>query len=366
MRRLFPLLLLALLLPSCHLLRQAKGINQRYYAGGELKRITTALRVQEPIFQVPLTLYLTDDHGKYKDELERLLAITPISDPLSAKVALLMGDGEALLVRTSDTILTANAHLLMGNIFEAERLMGLSSKRDPATESMIELRQGRENKAIALLERLISKGDDTDLQLRAARLLSFLGKGGWDYLSQYSPSEWERFMAVTQLGNRTATTPREIAYTKYTSALAQPDSLVTKEAAQLLLSEPSSPWRQYALQHLLPQVIEQKHWVELYRMVRELPEMAVAQPIYYQILQFEKEVELMARFEAPEELSMSTVPTTPREGSFRSVWGNVSNVDNWVMERSNLLSSPTLITPPTREQYDSTHRLITEWFAKNK
>lgn len=362
MRRLIPLLLLVLLLPSCNLLRQAKVINQRYYAGGELKWITEAIQAQEPTFAIPATLYLTDDHAKYSGELAQLLALTPSSDPLSAEIALLMGDGEALLARTSDTILLANAHLLMGNVYEAERLMRLSSKREPATEAMIHLRQGREDEGVALLEQVMKQGENRDVQLRAARVLSLLGKGGTEYLSQHGATEWERFMAQTQLGNRTATTPREQAYVKYTSALAQPDSLLTKEAACLLLSEPSAPWRQHALKQLLPHVVAYQHWVELYKMAQALPEMATTEPIYSQILQYEQEVELMARFEAPKDLPTNTLPSTPREGSFRSRWGNVSNVDNWVMQRSSLLSSPSLTARPTQEQYDTARQQIAHIF----
>lgn len=366
MRHLFSLLLLVFLLPGCRLLQQAKEINQKHYAEVELKRITEALQAQEPTFQIPATLYLIDDSGKYREELEKLHSIISVSHPLSTKIALIMGDGEGLLGRTSDTILLSNAHLLMGNVFEAERLMRLSSRRDAATEAMIHLRQGREDEASVLLEWVIEYEENTNLRLRAARVLSLLGKGGWDYLSRYSPSEWERYMADAQLSrNHTPTTPREIAYSKYISALESPDSLPIKEAAQLLLSEPRAPWRQYALGNLLPYVVEQKHWVELYKIAQESPELAVAQPICYQILQFEKEVELMARYETPEQSSMNIVPTIPREGSFRSVWGNVSNSDNWAMERYSLQSVGTPSARPTAEQYELARRLISR-FIKPK
>lgn len=358
MYRLLPFLAIILLLPGCQLLQQAKGINQRHYAAGELQRITQELQAQEPSFEVPSTLYLTDDYGKYTEELEKLLNITTTSQPMGAKIALLMGNGEALLHSTSDTILLANAHLLMGNIVEADRLMGLSATRDLATEAIIHIRQERMDEGIALLEKLIRQSANADVQLRAARLMSLLGKGGWDYLMRQSSSEWERFMAATRLGNRTASTPREVAYVSYVSAMEQPDSLRTKKATQLLLAQPTAPWRQYALLQLIPNVIAEKLWIELYRVAKELPEMAKSYPIYYQVLEFEKEVELLARYEAPETPTQNTMPIAPREGSFRAVWGNVTNVDNWVMERSDRLSTPTLKARPTAEQYRHIYQLI--------
>ncbi|MBR8784398.1 hypothetical protein IX308_000569 [Porphyromonas levii] len=358
MYRLLPFLAIILLLPGCQLLQQAKGINQRHYAAGELQRITQELQAQEPSFEVPSTLYLTDDYGKYTEELEKLLNITTTSQPMGAKIALLMGNGEALLRSTSDTILLANAHLLMGNIVEADRLMGLSATRDLATEAIIHIRQERMDEGIALLEKLIRQSANADVQLRAARLMSLLGKGGWDYLMRQSSSEWERFMAATRLGNRTASTPREVAYVSYVSAMQQPDSLRTKEATQQLLAQPTAPWRQYALLQLIPNVIAEKLWIELYRVAKELPEMAKSYPIYYQVLEFEKEVELLARYEAPETPTQNTMPIAPREGSFRAVWGNVTNVDNWVMERSDRLSTPTLTVRPTAEQYRHIYQLI--------
>lgn len=359
MRPLFPLILLVFFLPSCSLLQQAKKVNQRYYAEGEVKKIAQALQEQEPTYRVPATLYLTDDYGKYNPELKELLSITPVSEPLGAHIALLMGDGEALLARTSDTILLVNAHLLMGNVFEAERLMKLSAKKDIATEAIIHIRQERVGEGADLLKELLEQGEDREVKLRAARLLSLLGKGGWEYLSQQSPSEWERFMASTRLGSRTATTPREEAYVKLVSVLEQPHSLGTKEVARLLLSEPLASWRHHALREILPLVIEYKHWVELYSIAQEIPEMATLYPIHYQILQFRREVELMARFEAPEVTTVASAPSSSREGSFRSLWGNVTNIDNWVMQRSSLLSTPALTTRPTPEEYQLAHQLIT-------
>lgn len=355
---------IALLLSGCQLLKQGKEINQRYYAEGELKRITRALEIEEPSLKIPSTLYLYDESGKYTEELSSLLAISKVSDPIGAKIALLAGDGEKLLARSSDTLLLINAHLLMGNVFEAERLMQLSDKKDLATEAIIHLRQGREEEATVLLNQVLGQYSDEVIKLRAARLLSVLERGGWEYLRANSPSEWERFMASVQLGNRSGQTPRERAYIQYISTLEHPDSLQAYEAAQGLLAEPTAPWRQHALLHIIPLIIKYEHWVMLFKIAEQCPEMSKDYPIEYQILQLSREIELMARFEAPEEASTSILPTMSSEGSFRTQWGTVANVDNWVMARSNLLSNPVFTARPTPEQYESARQMVARFLGK--
>lgn len=363
-RRYWLVMGLWLLLGSCSFLHQAQLTNQRRYAQEELDRIIATLQAKEFNYQVPRTLYLSDDDGEHTEELGRLLNITSSQYTLATQIALLQGDGEALLRFTRDTVLLANAHLLMGNVAEAERLMHLFSGEDAPTEALIFIHNNRLEEAEQCLQATFTIHSDASVRLRAARLLTLISSKGYEYLRDHSMSAWERFMASTRLGNRAYNTPVEGAYVAFVEAMAGEDSLAAKRAGRELLALSPSPWRDHALRELFPLLTRYQYWLEVYQIATALPIWDSSDLYLLNISAFEGDIDVLRRYEAPESVSsLRDIKSAPREGSFRSLWGNVSNVDNWAMEQVNYFAKSSMVSlRPSSEEYQAARARITLFF----
>lgn len=362
------LLLLPCLLAGCSLLNRAKSYNQHYFLKQQVAEIEAQLLASPPTLRPPKTLYLYDEKGTYLQQLSDLLHRLPTNDPLSQRVAQLLGDGLALLEGATDTLQQINAHLLMDNPTEASRLLTLWSNPDPASQAVIALAQGDTLTTIHHLEELL-KQPKSPLAYRAARLWHHLDASAQTplhYLSRKSPSPWERFTASVDLGNNpTANTAEEQAYTTYRSALQQPDTLHLQKATEQLLQLPESEWQTAALLTLRPLLYQQEQWVTALALQQALPAEHQADYPYLLLTEYQQEIKLLQSYRqssaSPTPTSnapTTATPTTPADGSFRSKWGNVANVDNWVMQQSTSFRHPSATLPfkPTFEQYQTTLR----------
>lgn len=360
------LLLLPCLLAGCSLLNRAKNYNQHYFLKQEVAEIEAKLRSSPPSLRPPKTLYLYDEKGVYQQQLTDLLHRLPTNDPLTQRVAQLLGDGLALLERATDTLQLINAHLLMDNPTEASRLLALWSDPDPASQAITALAKGDTLTTIHHLEELL-KQPKSPLAYRAARLWHHLdasAQAPLHYLSRKSPSQWERFTATIDLGNNpTGNTTEEQAYITYRSALQQPDTLHLQKATEQLLQLPESEWQTAALLTLRPLLYQQAQWVEALALQQALPAEYHTDYPYLLLTEYQQEIKLLQLYQQPTPTSTSNAattatPTTPADGSFRSKWGNVANVDNWAMQQSTSFRHPSATLPfkPTFEQYQTTLR----------
>lgn len=358
----FLALLLPCLLAGCSLLNRAKSYNQHYFLKQEVAEIEAKLLASPPSLRSPKTLYLYDEKGIYQQQLTDLLHRLPPNDPLSQRVVQLLGDGLALLERATDTLQLINAHLLMENPTEAGRLLALWSNPDPASQAIIALAQGDTLTTIHHLEELL-KQPKSPLAYRAARLWHHLdasAQAPLHYLSRKSPSPWERFTATVELGgNPTGNTAEEQAYITYRSAMQRPDTLHLQKATEQLLQLPESEWQTAALLTLRPLLYQQAQWVEALALQQALPAEYQTDYPYLLLTEYQQEIKLLQLYQQPTPTSTSNAPTTatpttPADGSFRSKWGNVANVDNWAMQQST--SFPSHSSKPTFEQYQTTLR----------
>ena len=363
------LLLLPCLLAGCSVLNRAKNYNQHYFLKQEVAEIEAKLLASPPSLRPPKTLYLYDEKGTYQQPLTDLLHRLPTNDPLSQRVAQLLGDGLVLLEGATDTLQLINAHLLMDNSTEASRLLALWSDPDPASQAITALAQGDTLTTIHHLEELL-KQPKSPLAYRAARLwhhLDVSAQAPLQYLSRKSPSPWERFTATIDLGNNpTGNTSEEQAYITYRSALQQPDTLHLQKATEQLLQIPESEWQTTALLTLRPLLYQQEQWVTALALQQALPAEYQADYPYTLLTEYQREIKLLQNYRqsSPTPNAPSTAtPSVPADGSFRSKWGNVANVDNWVMQQST--SFPTHSSKPTFEQYQTTLRHLHLILPKN-
>lgn len=356
------LLLLPCLLAGCSLLNRAKNYNQHYFLKQEVAEIEAKLLASPPSLRPPKTLYLYDEKGIYQQQLTDLLHRLPTNDPLTQRVAQLLGDGLALLERATDTLQLINAHLLMDNPTEASRLLALWSDPDPASQAITALAQGDTLTTIHHLEELL-KQPKSPLAYRAARLWHHLdasAQAPLHYLSRQSPSQWERFTATIDLDNNpTGNTAEEQAYITYRTALHHPDTLHLQQATHQLLQLPESEWQTAALLTLRPLLYQQAQWVEALALQQALPAEYHTDYPYLLLTEYQQEIKLLQSYQQPTPTSnapTTATPTTPADGSFRSKWGNVANVDNWAMQQSTSFRHPSSTLPfkPTFEQYQTT------------
>lgn len=356
------LLLLPCLLAGCSLLNRAKNYNQHYFLKQEVAKIEAQLLASPPSLRPPKTLYLYDEKGTYQQPLTDLLHRLPTNDPLTQRVAQLLGDGLVLLEGATDTLQLINAHLLMDNPTEASRLLALWSDLDPASQAITTLAQGDTLTTIHHLEELL-KQPKRPLAYRAARLWHHLDASAHtplQYLSRKSPSPWERFTATVELGGSpTGNTAEEQAYITYRSALQQPDTLHLQKATEQLLQLPESEWQTTALLTLRPLLYQQEQWVTALALQQALPAEYQADYPYTLLTEYQREIKLLQSYRQSSPTPTSNAPTTatpsvPADGSFRSKWGNVANVDNWAMQQST--SFPSHSSKPTFEQYQTTLR----------
>lgn len=356
------LLLLPCLLAGCSLLNRAKNYNQHYFLKQGVAEIEAKLLASPPSLRPLKTLYLYDEKGIYQQQLTDLLHRLPTNDPLTQRVAQLLGDGLALLERATDTLQLINAHLLMDNPTEASRLLALWSNPDPASQAITALAQGDTLNTIHHLEELL-KQPKSPLAYRAARLWHHLdasAQAPLQYLSRKSPSQWERFTATVELGGSpTGNTAEEQAYISYRSALQQPDTLHLQKATEQLIQLPESEWQTAALLTFRPLLYQQEQWITVLALQQALPAEYQADYPYLLLTEYQQEIKLLQSYQQPTPTSnapTTATPTTPADGSFRSKWGNVANVDNWAMQQSTSFRHPSATLPfkPTFEQYQTT------------
>lgn len=357
-RAILILLLLPCLLASCTLLKRVKNYNQHHFLIQQVAEVEAQLRATPPTLRTPKTLYLYDERGSHHDQLTDILNHLPPKDPLTQRVAQLLGDGSALLDRATDTLQLINAHLLMDNPTEAGRLLALYSHSTPASQAIIALSKGDTLTTIQLLEQILRQTKDP-LAYRAARLWHQLDPTAQlplQYLSRQSPCTWERYTATVDLGNSsTANTPEEEAYITYRTALHHPDTLHLQQATHQLLQLPESEWQTAALLALRPLLYQQEQWVTVLALQQALPAEYHTDYPYLLLTEYQQEIMLLQSYrQSSPPPPVTTTPSATTDGSFRSKWGNVANTDNWAMQQS--ASFPSHSSKPTFEQYQSTLR----------
>lgn len=346
---------------SCTLLRRSQSINKQYHIKQELQSIRAELSKASPSLQTPKILYLYDEKGVYQEPLTALLKLLPTDDPISVEVALMMGDGEELLKRATDTLQMLNAHLLMGNSCEADRLLGLCQEPDKATLAMARLNSEDTVGCVALLEQLMRE-EERVVATRSARLWHLLepkAKAPLEYLKSKSPSQWERFTAAAKLGEGRAETAEEQAYIATQKAIEKGDSIWLREAVQLLMTVGESEWHTEALVVLRPMLYRQQMWVEALMVQERLPQAHQSDYPYSLLKAYSQEIDLLQRYQMPAEQiatntinTINTISSPTGDLSFRSKWGNVQNIDDWVMVETMGFQSERLTSSrPTEETY---------------
>lgn len=352
-------LLLLLALASCQPLQWAEGVNKAYYARKELGRIEADLAAEAPTFRVPTTLYLTDRTGAYRGDLEALLKASEDRPRLRTRVAFLMGDGAKVVAEASDTIQLANGYLLLGNSAEAERLMTLVAKPDPATTALIALQNQDTLGCMAKIREVLTTPTyDPSVRVEAARLWTLLDEEEpipHTYLATYAPSGWEQFMHLAQLGEGVPSNRRELAWTSFVRAMKSPSIDTLKEAEEALVLEASAPWRDYALERLLPFLYQEELWVEALEVLDLLPEEWRSRMPYRLLRLYAKEIQLLGHYERGEDMVQEVARRREGgEGTFWQQWGNVPNEDNWAMEQGNPFTASQIAPQrPTKEQYEA-------------
>lgn len=328
------LLLLPCLLAGCSLLNRAKNYNQHYFLKQEVAKIEAKLLASlasPPSLRPPKTLYLYDEKGTYQQQLTDLLHRLPPNNPLSQRVAQLLGDGLALLERATDTLQLINAHLLMDNPTEASRLLALWSDPDPASQAITALAQGDTLTTIHHLEELL-KQPKSPLAYRAARLWHHLdasAQAPLHYLSRKSPSQWERFTATVELGGSpTGNTVEEQAYITYRSALQQPDTLHLQKATEQLLQLPESEWQTAALLTLRPLLYQQEQWITVLALQQALPAEYQADYPYLLLTEYQQEIKLLQSYRQSSATSTSSSPTISEEWMAKEQEVRIRSFDN--------------------------------------
>lgn len=362
MKKLLLSLALLLLLTRCGVLEHARYYNQSYAAARTLKEIEATLQTAEPTGNKVTTLFLYDESGTKQAELTALIPhLTDREDKILA--AFLTGD-LMTLERTmgfpktqQDTLLLANMHLMQGNWREAERLR----TDDLCTHAAIALTKEQPEKARILLTKILEKGRGVprERRLRAGRALlqitpSPISPNLYRTVAQLTTHPWERFMLQALAGERNWETAREEAFVTYLDALS--DSSQLQKATQLVLAQSGSPWRTQALHRLRPLLVEAAHFPEALEVHDALPQHLQPSYPFTLLPEYRAEIELLKRYERAETYVEKNVPRekSHRTGTFRELWGNVPNVDNWVMEYGRGFSEPTTspATLPTEEEYN--------------
>lgn len=351
MKRVIWLPLLLLLISSCGVLRSAKQLNQRYFIAKELAEIESDLNLSDPSFITPKILYLTDLTGKHTQRLQLLQSLAPENSEDAISIAMLLEDGNQLIKLCNDPVMRANGWLLLGNWVEAKRLMSLQENPDPATLAMIYVAESDTLMATEVLNKILNTSDSPH-RIPAARMMLELDpthRPSLELLMRESLSGWERFLAqiiIKDLSGEfleiNSEDPKEQAVAKFLSARRSHESEDLKASAELLLQQADTPLRTKMLSSLRPWLIKAYLFPQALDVHRALPQSDQSQYPYFLLDQYAAQIEVLARYEAPDSQSLSAIQTYYKalEGSsFRSLWGNVSNVDNWAMERSFALTS---------------------------
>lgn len=344
------LILLAFLplLMSCSILKKAERVNAKHFVKQELEKIIDDLETAEPTGVPMKSLYLVDLAGKYETTLASLSKQATDGSEEALLIAQLRGDGESLIKWSKDKHVVAQGHLLMGNWVEAKRM----TLNDPATDAMIYLASGDTLRAIQSLEFLIVQTDvDRMIRLNGARQLceivpdSYLGL---NQIMKLTANPWEQFTSNTLLdfhaGREMRYDPkdaRQELFVKFLEAKRSGNTDALKDATRLMrdrgerLEKPLRELRSELLKHqLYPEALE---------IHKLLPTPAQREYPYSLLEEYAYEISLLQSYEQPQQgealPSTSVVSKRDKGTSFRSLWGDVRNVDNWAMEYSSTLAS---------------------------
>lgn len=377
MKRLLWLLILTFSLSSCGIFRSAKQLNLRHFIASELAQIESELRLSDPSFLPQRTLYLTDQGGKHSDRLRYLQELSEAGSEESIRIALLLGDAHQLFKLTKDSTILANAWLLLGNWVEAKRMLNLQESPDIGTLGMVYLAEGDTLKAIETLSEILQE-PKLEQGIRAARAILQLEpthRPSLQYLARYALSSWERFLAQSFLDDlngkslvSTSQMPREHALIAYLSARKSMESSQLKEATHLILEQPDTRLRAMILTDLRTRLVEAFLLPEALLAHRALPAEQQSLSPYHLLTEYAYQIEILRAFEAPEVSSATHQVSTSSnvvEGGFRAVWGNVANVDNWVMECNTRRSGDGeagFVARPSRELYEQVRKELVEIF----
>lgn len=361
------LLLCLILLSSCSSLRKAKEMNKAYFVRQELAKVVDDLEQAEPTGLPMRTLYLVDLAGHHSDMLDKLARKAKEGSKEGLLIAQLQGDGEYLVKWSDSELLTAQGYLLMGNWVEAKHM----NLHDLATDVMVHLAELDTLRAIKVLEHLIVKQDiDRMIRLNGARLLCDLvpdSSLGLKQVMMLTANSWEQFVANTLLdyhaGRQMRYDPRnsrEEIFVKMLEARRSGDPSALKEVShEIERSNESSPLQdERIVRQLRDELLNHELYPEALTMHHLLSESAKREYPYSLLDEYAEEIALIQRYEALADESRilpihSENIISINGSSFRARWGDVRNVDNWVMEYSTVLqeSSDKSLEKPTPEQY---------------
>lgn len=353
MRRGCTVILLLLLLSSCSFLKSVERINQRQFVRMTLDRAKKDAATHVPdSLPLPLSLYPTIQ--SLDSDLEKAFEIAYSQAWRSEAIE------AAYLSRRHDIVLHyaeeesneyLNSLLLIGHPAEAHRLLTRhSSNNNIATAAMTCLAEGDTVKAVPLLTSLL-KDSSTGIRLSAARHLSLTPSGrdiGLKTLSDISPNQSERLLSKQAL--RPLTTPAEI-----------------KAHSDAVLRLPPSWLREYELLRLRPLLVHAGLWVPLDDVHRALPTKYSTDYPYSMLSDFTREIAMLRAYEAPETPLVPTFIQKENQGtSFRELYGNVQNVNNWAMTYSSGTGPTTTDSThkPTKAEYQKVINMLRDIFQE--
>lgn len=336
------IVLLLLLLSSCSLLQSIEQTNQRRYVHSalDLARRDIAAHVPDslplPPTLCPIALHPLPEldraydiaYGQgWRDEVIEIAFATQRVDVV-------------LHFARENSSEYLNSLLLIGHAAEALRLIQDQHLDAPSSTALAHLLLGDTATATRELKAL-SIHADSPIRLRACRQLSLLPSGreeGLRGIVHLSPSYEERNLAA--------------------SALGELHSLSTLTAhAHLVLSSSPSWLREYELLRLRPLLLQQNLWPLLYDVHHALPPKYHSTYPYSMLTDYAHEIALLRAYEQPETLPQATGTIQETSaGSFRELYGNVRNVNNWAMtyhsSETALKDRPNITKRPSKEEYN--------------
>lgn len=369
------LVLLLLLCSSCGLLQRAREYNAEYDAEHTLRQIERSLEAEPPSGEAIRTLYMIDEEGKYRAELLQLL---PQLKQRDDRVRVAFYSGDPMLLQETigvqpktalDSLCLANHALRAGNWREAMRL----SPDDPATHAISLLMMGDTLQAVSELWMILQAEERLHpryVRLQAGRKLlevtAEIDASLFATVAKVAIDLWERFVMRALAGDTSPTNDRERAFVLCLKS--QSDSTLLRDAARAYLATSAKSFeRKRVLLWLREALLSAGYYPEAEEVQLALPDDEQKSLPYLLLAEYHDEIDLLRRYERMEgereeaPLLFSDYP----KGSFRQLWGNVPNVDNWAMR---YYAQPIgAVEPPLRrpshEEYTATREELDRIFG---
>lgn len=345
----FALLLLSL--SSCTLLRSIEQTNRLRFVQTTLRDVSRKITTEAPgTLPLSATLYPTaySDHPELDRAYDLSMAQGWKEETISA--AFLSQRYEVVLLYGEESSTEyLNSLLCIGNYPEAERLLRVHHITDPATSIMIHLLAGDTARAIEGLKSLADHAP-IGIRLNAYRQLTMIPESyreGLTGLEHSATDTGERTLAHTAI--HTGSSPRDhAAYT------------------QQLITLPPSWLREYEMLRMRSILLSEKQWTLLYDLHHALPSKYLDDYPYNLLDDYAKEIAILRAYETIDNAE-KTIPTSENKSghTFREVYGNVGNIDNWAMVYSSGIrhhEHQGVTRKPTKEEYNKVNTILGQIF----